>query len=128
MAEQDLINTVFTVEHHKFEDWNNSNFFNGEFVTGRDGKKYYLTNGAPKEQKTIFSNFMKSSVEKVYFAAQEISRQGLKEQGGIGCRAKGYTVNKDVPGQTSTRWKRIRTNSCCVAPGWYSAGRWPRRD
>lgn len=71
------------------------NFFNGEFVEGKDGCSYYITNGGPKEQETEFETLMVEEwqvVKKVFFSPQKVAQKSLQDRGGVGCRIKGQAV------------------------------------
>ncbi|MBE9066348.1 hypothetical protein IQ260_06755 [Leptolyngbya cf. ectocarpi LEGE 11479] len=71
------------------------NFFNGEFVEGEDGCHYYITNGGPKEEETIFETLMVEEwqvVKKVLFSPQDVAQKSLQERGGVGCRIKGQKL------------------------------------
>ena len=68
------------------------NFFNGEFVEGKDGFNYYITNGGPQEQEEKFKTLMVEQwkvVKKVIFSPKEAAHKSLQERGGVGCRIKG---------------------------------------
>ncbi|MDJ0508758.1 MAG: hypothetical protein QNJ64_05840 [Crocosphaera sp.] len=68
------------------------NFFNGEFVEGKDGFNYYITNGGPQEQEEKFKALMVEQwkvVKKVIFSPKDAAHKSLQEKGGVGCRLKG---------------------------------------
>ncbi|MEU4765884.1 hypothetical protein AB0H12_21755 [Actinosynnema sp. NPDC023794] len=69
------------------------NFFNGEFVTGQDGKAYFLTNGtANAEAKTALEALLVQElgvVAGIRYSPVSAAAKSLAEQGGVGCRAKG---------------------------------------
>ncbi|MDJ0731860.1 MAG: hypothetical protein QNJ33_17910 [Crocosphaera sp.] len=68
------------------------NFFNGEFVEGKDGYNYYITNGGPQEQEEKFKTLMVEQwkvVKKVIFSPKDAAHKSLQEKGGVGCRIKG---------------------------------------
>ncbi|MGK7940583.1 MAG: hypothetical protein AB4062_10630 [Crocosphaera sp.] len=68
------------------------NFFNGEFVQGKDGFNYYITNGGPEEQEEKFKTLMVEQwkvVKKVIFSPKDAANKSLQEKGGVGCRIKG---------------------------------------
>lgn len=74
------------------------NFFNGEFVQGKDERFYYLTNGGTKEQQDEFKNFLSGhGVADVFFTPAEVAKSTLAEQGGVGCRAKGIPDSALTP-------------------------------
>lgn len=95
MAEKDLTSAGFLVTRKKLESGSSHNFFNGEFVSSKGGKKYYITNGGPKEEKEEFWRLMVRElkvVEDVRFAPSNITFESLRQQGGVGCRIKGATI------------------------------------
>ncbi len=68
------------------------NFFNGEFVEGKDGFNYYITNGGSPEQEEKFETLMVEQwkvVKKVIFSPKDAAHKSLQERGGVGCRIKG---------------------------------------
>ncbi|AFY37484.1 hypothetical protein Lepto7376_1116 [[Leptolyngbya] sp. PCC 7376] len=68
------------------------NFCNGEFVEAKDGKNYYVTNGAAPEQEERFRELMIQEwqvVSDVIFSPRELTHKSLQERGGVGCRVKG---------------------------------------
>ena len=91
-ATKDLKGAGIEVKREKLADNVLYNFFNGEFVEGKDGLNYYITNGGPKEQEEKFETLMVKEwkvVEKVIFSPRETAQRSLQERGGIGCRIKG---------------------------------------
>ncbi|NEQ48769.1 MAG: hypothetical protein F6K11_01370 [Leptolyngbya sp. SIO3F4] len=91
-AAQDLQTAGMKVYREKLEDNIFYNFFNGEFVEGKDGFTYYITNGAIKEQEERFETLMVKElnvVRKVFFSPQDAAKSTLQERGGVGCRLKG---------------------------------------
>lgn len=71
------------------------NFFNGEYVYGKDKKLYYITNGTinfKSEQR--FREFMKkeAKVEDVIFSRSMNSELLNSTKGGLGCRFKGAKI------------------------------------
>lgn len=94
-AALDLTTAGFTVIRKRLESGESFNFFNGEFVTGKDGKKYYITNGADEDKQSEFRHYLVNElkvVDEVRFAPKGISQQSLSQQGGVGCRIKGATI------------------------------------
>ncbi|MEM9803983.1 MAG: hypothetical protein AAF959_01795 [Cyanobacteria bacterium P01_D01_bin.56] len=88
----DLQAAGLTVQREKLENDVFYNFFNGEFVVGKDGCNYYITNGGPKEQEERLEALLIGDlgvVEKIFFSPQAIAQKSLQEQGGVGCRLKG---------------------------------------
>ncbi|MGK7891750.1 MAG: hypothetical protein AB4042_20680 [Leptolyngbyaceae cyanobacterium] len=68
------------------------NFCNGEFVEGKDGDPYYITNGGPKIEEETFERLMVQDwqvVKKVIFSPANLAHKSFQERGGIGCRVKG---------------------------------------
>ncbi|NES21082.1 MAG: hypothetical protein F6K41_19660 [Symploca sp. SIO3E6] len=91
-AAKDLEEAGIKVIRRKLEKYMMYNFFNGEFVQGKDGLNYYITNGGPKEHEEEFEALMVKEwkvVEKVFFSPIVAAQQSLKERGGVGCRIKG---------------------------------------
>ena len=91
-AAQDLQAAGLTVIRHNLESSGMYNFFNGEFVTGRDRHAYYLTNGGPPDQQDAFLDLMVNKlkvVKDVFFSPSKAAYKSLQEKGGIGCRIKG---------------------------------------
>ena len=74
------------------------NFFNGEFVEGRDGGIYFITNGGPTDQIERFESLMTKQwkvVQKIFFSPQNIAQKTLQERGGVGCRLKGSRLSRE---------------------------------
>ncbi len=91
-AAKDLEEAGIKVIRKKLEKDMSYNFFNGEFVEGKDGLNYYITNGGPKEEEENFEALMVQEwkvVNKVIFSPIAAAQQSLKERGGVGCRIKG---------------------------------------
>ncbi|NEP55554.1 MAG: hypothetical protein F6K31_00680 [Symploca sp. SIO2G7] len=91
-AAKDLEEAGIQVIRKKLEKYMMYNFFNGEFVQGKDGLNYYITNGGPKEKEEEFEALMVKEwkvVKKVIFSPIVAAQQSLKERGGVGCRVKG---------------------------------------
>jgi hypothetical protein len=91
-AAKDLEATGMEVIRRKLEDGTSYNFFNGEFVEGKDGLNYYITNGGPKDKEEKFEALMVRElkvVKKVIFSPKEAAQKSLQERGGVGCRIKG---------------------------------------
>lgn len=91
-AAKDLQSAGLSVIRQALADNVMFNFFNGEFVTGKDGLNYYLTNGAPPAQEERFSQLMVEEwqvVSEVIFTPREAAQKSLQQLGGVGCRAKG---------------------------------------
>ncbi len=91
-AAKDLEAAGIEVKREKLENDVLYNFFNGEFVEGKDGFNYYMTNGGPKEQEEKFEALMVREwqvVKKVIFSPQDAAQKSLQERGGVGCRIKG---------------------------------------
>ncbi|MEO1094965.1 MAG: hypothetical protein AAFX01_08695 [Cyanobacteria bacterium J06638_28] len=91
-AANDLQVAGIEVRRAKLENDVDYNFFNGEFVAGKDGLSYYLTNGGSKEQADWFQTLMVEDwqvVDEVIFTPPAIAQKSLQDQGGIGCRLKG---------------------------------------
>ncbi|MEO0457943.1 MAG: hypothetical protein AAF152_15370 [Cyanobacteria bacterium P01_A01_bin.114] len=89
---QDLKSAELTVIREKLENGVFYNFFNGEFVVGKDGCDYYITNGGPKEQEEGFEALIVKEwqvVKGVVFSPPTAAQQSLQERGGVGCRLKG---------------------------------------
>ncbi len=92
-ATKDLETSGLEVRREKLENNLLYNFFNGEFVKGKDGCNYYITNGGPQEQEEKFQTLMVEEwkvVKKVIFSPQDAAHKSLQERGGVGCRIKGY--------------------------------------
>lgn len=86
------------VIRQKLEDNVTFNFFNGEFVTGKDGLNYYITNGGPPEQEERFTALMVNEwgiVTEVIFSPISAAQKSLQELGGVGCRLKGLYQSSD---------------------------------
>jgi hypothetical protein len=97
-AASDLQAAGIKIIRQKLEDNVAFNFFNGEFVTGKDGLNYYLTNGGPPEQEKRFAALMVKEwgiVTKVIFSPIAASQKSLQELGGVGCRMKGIYQSSD---------------------------------
>ena len=91
-AAKDLEGAGIEVRREKLENNVLYNFFNGEFVEGKDGFNYYITNGGPQEQEQKFQILMVEQwkvVKKVIFSPQDAAHKSLQEKGGVGCRIKG---------------------------------------
>ena len=91
-AAQDLEDAGLTVIREKLENETNYNFFNGEFVQGKDGQNYYITNGGPTMAAEKFEALMVREwqvVKKVIFSPPKAAQKSLQERGGVGCRIKG---------------------------------------
>ena len=91
-AAKDLEAAGMEVKREKLENDVHYNFCNGEFVQGKDGFNYYITNGGPKEEEEKFEALMVREwqvVKKVIFSPQDIAQKSLQERGGVGCRIKG---------------------------------------
>lgn len=91
-AAKDLKASGLEVRREKLENEIQYNFFNGEFVEGKDGLNYYITNGGPEEQQDKFETLMVKEwkvVQKVIFSPQDLAQKSLQERGGVGCRLKG---------------------------------------
>ncbi|MFM7449385.1 MAG: hypothetical protein ACKO24_12405 [Leptolyngbyaceae cyanobacterium] len=91
-AERDLQAAGIKVLRDKLEDNVTFNFFNGEFVTAKNGLKYYITNGGPPEQEERFATLMVKEwkiVTDVIFSPIGAAQKSLQELGGVGCRIKG---------------------------------------
>ena len=91
-AARDLQSAGITVIRKKLEDNVTFNFFNGEFVTGKNGLNYYITNGAMPEEEQRFKALMVDEwniVADVLFSPIAAAQRSLQELGGVGCRAKG---------------------------------------
>ncbi|NES84836.1 MAG: hypothetical protein F6K10_27390 [Moorea sp. SIO2B7] len=91
-AVKDLEEAGIQVIREKLENEMFYNFFNGEFVQGKDGLNYYITNGGLQEKEEEFEALMVKEwkvVEKVIFSPKDSAQQSLKELGGVGCRIKG---------------------------------------
>lgn len=91
-AAKDLEAAGIEVKREKLENEVLYNFFNGEFVEGKDGFNYYITNGGPKEQEEKFEALMVREwkvVKKVIFSPKDAAQKSLQERGGVGCRLKG---------------------------------------
>ena len=95
-AAKDLDTAGMEVKREKLENDTIYNFFNGEFVDGKDGFNYYITNGGPKEQEERFESLMVKEwnvVKKVIFSPENAAKRSLQERGGVGCRIKGSPNN-----------------------------------
>lgn len=109
-AVKDLEEGGMKVVRQKLESGSSYNFFNGEFVTGKDGASYYLTNGGPENQQERFRHLMTTEwrvVKDVFFTSRSAAEGSLKDVGGVGCRIKGSppplslpTTLKDLARQT----------------------------
>jgi len=91
-AAKDLEEAGIKVIRRKLGKYMMYNFFNGEFVEGKDGGNYYITNGGPEEKEEEFEALMVQewkAVKKVFFSPIVAAQQSLKERGGVGCRIKG---------------------------------------
>lgn len=89
---KDLEAAGIQVRREKLENNVLYNFFNGEFVEGKDGCNYYITNGGPPEQQEKFETLMVKEwkvVKKVIFSPKDAAHKSLQERGGVGCRIKG---------------------------------------
>jgi len=98
-AARDLQAAGIKVIRQKLEDNVTFNFFNGEFVTGKDGLNYYITNGGPPDQEKRFSTLMMKQwrvVTDVIFTPITAAQQSLQELGGVGCRIKGLYQLSDL--------------------------------
>lgn len=68
------------------------NFLNGEYIYGKDGDLYYVTNGTVNiEAENKFREFMKkeTNVKDVIFSKTMDAEKLSKTHGGLGCRFKG---------------------------------------
>ncbi|MDJ0579190.1 hypothetical protein [Crocosphaera sp.] len=95
-ATKDLETAGLEVRRDKLENNLLYNFFNGEFVEGKDGFNYYITNGGPQEQEEKFQTLMVEEwkvVKKVIFSPKDAAHKSLQERGGVGCRIKGHRIN-----------------------------------
>ncbi len=93
-AAKDLEAAGLEVRRENLENNVLYNFFNGEFVEGKDGCNYYITNGGPPEQEEKFQTLMVEQwqvVKKVIFSPKEAAHKSLQEKGGVGCRIKGWS-------------------------------------
>lgn len=93
-AARDLQAAGIKVIRKKLEDSVTFNFFNGEFVTGKNGLNYYITNGGPLEQEEQFAALMVKEwkiVTDVIFSPIAAAQKSLQELGGVGCRIKGIS-------------------------------------
>lgn len=91
-AARDLQAAGINVIREKLEESATFNFFNGEFVTGKNGLNYYITNGGPPEQEQRFKALMVEEwqiVADVIFSPIAAAQKSLQELGGVGCRLKG---------------------------------------
>ncbi len=91
-AAKDLQAAGIEVRREKLANDVHYNFCNGEFVEGKDGFTYYITNGGAKEQEEKFEALMVREwkvVKKVIFSPQDVAQKSLQERGGVGCRIKG---------------------------------------
>ena len=91
-AAKDLATNGLEVLREQLAEATFYNFFNGEFVRGKDGADYYITNGGLKMQEERFEALMCDRwnvVKKVFFSPQAIAQKSLQERGGVGCRLKG---------------------------------------
>ena len=71
------------------------NFFNGEYVYGKNNKLYYITNGTINlEAENKFREYMKkeTKVEDVIFSRNINTELLNKYNGGLGCRFKGLNI------------------------------------
>ena len=92
LAVKDLQEGGMKVVRQKLESGTSYNFFNGEFVTGKDGETYYLTNGGPSDQQEKFRLLMTKEwgvVKDVFFTSRSAAEGSLTDIGGVGCRIKG---------------------------------------
>ena len=92
IAAQDLEAVGLEVKRQNLANGVYYNFCNGEFVTGKDGKSYYITNGAAEIAEAQFRELMVKewqAVNDVIFAPRELTHKSLQEKGGLGCRIKG---------------------------------------
>ena len=92
VAAQDLETAGFTVIRKSLESSGVYNFFNGEFVTGRDRHVYYITNGGPPDQQDAFAELMINEwqvVKQVFFSPSKAAYKSFQDRGGVGCRLKG---------------------------------------
>lgn len=97
-AASDLQAAGIKVIRQKLEDNVAFNFFNGEFVTGKDGLNYYITNGGPPEQEERLAALMVKVwgiVSEVIFSPIAAAQKSLQELGGVGCRLKGLYQSSD---------------------------------
>ncbi|NEQ71258.1 MAG: hypothetical protein F6K21_38420 [Symploca sp. SIO2D2] len=91
-AATDLEEAGIKVIRRKLEKYMMYNFFNGEFVEGKDGGNYYITNGGPEEKEEEFEALMVQEwkvVKKIIFSPIVAAQQSFKDRGGVGCRIKG---------------------------------------
>ncbi|NEQ66723.1 MAG: hypothetical protein F6K21_14690 [Symploca sp. SIO2D2] len=91
-AAKDLEEAGIKVIRRKLEKYMMYNFFNGEFVQGKDGENYYITNGGTEEKEEEFEALMVQEwkvVKKVIFSPIVAAQQSFKDRGGVGCRIKG---------------------------------------
>ncbi|NER45306.1 MAG: hypothetical protein F6J92_01035 [Symploca sp. SIO1A3] len=91
-AAKDLEEAGIKVIRRKLEKYMMYNFFNGEFVNGKDGENYYITNGGTEEKEEEFEALMVQEwkvVKKVIFSPIVAAQQSFKDRGGVGCRVKG---------------------------------------
>jgi len=91
-AAKDLEEAGIKVIRRKLEKYMMYNFFNGEFVNGKDGENYYITNGGTEEKEEEFEALMVQEwkvVKKVIFSPIVAAQQSFKDRGGVGCRIKG---------------------------------------
>ena len=96
-AEKDLINAGLKVIRKKLENDIFYNFFNGEFITGKDGAIHYITNGGEATFQDKFQVFITEEypiVNSVVFSHIDIARKSLQDKGGVGCRLKGSKSKK----------------------------------
>lgn len=94
-AVADLQAADFIVRREKLENDVFYNFFNGEFVEGKDGCNYYITNGGPKDQEEHLKALLIKElgvIDKIFFSPQKAAQKSLQEQGGVGCRLKGSHI------------------------------------
>ena len=84
-AAKDLEEAGLEVIREKLESDTMYNFFNGEFVEGKDGFNYYITNGGLQEKEEQFEALMVRElkiVTKVFFSPQDVAQKSLQELGG----------------------------------------------
>ncbi|OKH18711.1 hypothetical protein [[Limnothrix rosea] IAM M-220] len=92
IAAKDLHQAGLTVKRENLVNGVFYNFCNGEFITGKDGNAYYITNGAAPEQEIRFRKLMVETwqvVTDVIFSPRQLTHKSLQERGGLGCRIKG---------------------------------------
>ncbi len=91
-ASKDLEAAGLEVRRETLENNVLYNFFNGEFVKGKDGFNYYITNGGQLDHEEKFQTLMVKQwkvVKKVIFSPKDAAHKSLQERGGVGCRIKG---------------------------------------